>query len=62
MTTEALRHTQSTILKKTSEINITRSKCIITFMIDLKPYEDLLKQLEDKIEQANEDRKGLSKY
>lgn len=41
--TETLEHTQNTIFKKTNEVTLIRSKWKITFIIDLKPYELLLK-------------------
>lgn len=41
--TEALGHTQNTIFKKTNGVTLIRSKWKITFIIDLKAYELLLK-------------------
>lgn len=52
VTTKVLEHMQNTIFKKTSKVTITESKWMITFMIDLKPYEVLLKKLGSEIEQT----------
>ena len=50
MPTGAWRRSQSTIFKKSTEVVITRSKWVITLMIDLKPYNDLLERLASEIE------------
>ena len=52
MPTGAWRRSQSTIFKKSTEVVITRSKWVITLMIDLKPYHDLLETLASKIEKV----------
>ena len=46
------RRSQSTIFKKSTEVVITRSKWVITLMIDLKPYHDLLERLASEIEKV----------
>ena len=52
MPTSAWRCNQSTIFKKSTEVVITRSKWVITLMIDLKPYQNLLERLASKIEKV----------
>lgn len=42
----AREYSANTIFKKTSEVIITRSKWMITLVIDLQPYEELLARLE----------------
>ena len=39
-------------LKKSTEVVITRSKWVLTLMIDLKPYHDLLERLASEIEKV----------
>ena len=48
----AWRHSQSTIFKKSTEVVLTRSKWVITLMIDLKPYHGLLERLSSEIEKV----------
>ena len=52
MPTGAWRRSQSTIFKKSTEVVITRLKWVITLMIDLKPYHDLLERLASEIEKV----------
>ena len=52
MPTGAWRRSQSTIFKKSTEVVITRSKWVITLMIDLKSYHDLLERLASEIEKV----------
>ena len=52
MPTSAWRCSQSTIFKKSTEVVITRSKWVITLMINLKPYHDLLERLASEIEKV----------
>ena len=40
---DALRHNQNTIFRRIKEVTITRSKWLIALIIDLRPYELLLK-------------------
>lgn len=49
MMMDAWRHSQNTIFKKTSEVIITRSKWLVTFVIDLNPYGVLLGKMEDEL-------------
>ena len=50
----ALCHTHSTVFKKTSEVTITRSKWIMTFVIDLGSYRKVLWNLEHGVTVASE--------
>lgn len=50
--TVALRHSENTLFKKTAEVVVTRSKWVITLMIDLKPYNRLLEGLGLEIQKA----------
>lgn len=45
----AWRNEQNTIFKKVSEVIITRSKWLITLVVDLKPYRMLLDGLKDEM-------------
>ena len=58
MPTGAWRRSQSTIFKKSTEVVITRSKWVLTLMIDLKPYHDLLERLASEIEKCKTDALG----
>lgn len=51
--TGAWRYSQNTIFRKTSKVIITRSKWLVTFVIDLDPYKLQLEKSESEI-------KGLS--
>ena len=46
---EAWKNEKNTIFKKTSEVIITRSKWLITMVVDLAPYRVLLNRLKDEI-------------
>ena len=52
MPTGAWRHSQRTIFKKSTEVVITGLKWVITLMIDLKPYNDLLERSASEIEKV----------
>ena len=52
VSTNALRHNQNTIFKKTMEVIVTRSKWVSTLMIDLKPYRRLLEELRLEIQKV----------
>ena len=48
-TVDAWKNEKNTIIKKTSEVIITRSKWLITMVVDLNPYKVLLNRLKDEI-------------
>ena len=48
-TVGAWKNEKNTIFKKISEVIITRSKWLITMVVDLKPYKVLLNRLKDEI-------------
>ena len=52
MPTGAWKCSQSTIFKKSTEVVITGSKWVLTLMINLKPYHDLLERLASEIEKV----------
>ena len=49
-----LHHTHSTVFRKTSEVTITRSKWIMTFVINLGSYRKILWDLEHGVTVASE--------
>ena len=60
----AWEHSENTVFKKTSEVIITRSKWLITLVIDLQLYEILLAQLMgevDKLETATSRRRVFTR-
>lgn len=59
--TDALRHTQSTVFKKTSEVTMTPSRWMITFVIDILPYRTLLEKLESEKKRAIDVRERVVK-
>lgn len=49
MMIRAWKHSQNTIFEKSNEVIKTRSKWLITFVIDLNPYELLLNKMEEEL-------------
>lgn len=58
---DALRHIQSEIFKKTSEVTMTRSRWMINFLIDIRPYKTLLEKLQYEITRAKNVREKVWK-
>ena len=51
---ESLIIHENVIFQKVNEITLTRSKWLVTFVLDLKPYSNFLQKLSSDIAEANQ--------
>lgn len=56
MTVLAFKHNKATTYKKTSEVKITRSKSLVTFVLDLKPCKQQLDTVRSELLQLDRSR------